>query len=68
MCDHQARSNPQGVQKCDIANSDKKRSVRTERDQLWINEALGSGPEEPFSWAKLDKIRKMILGGQPSSA
>ena len=26
--------------------------IATHRDQNWVDEALASGPEEPFSWQK----------------
>jgi hypothetical protein len=36
-------------------------ALRTRRDQSLIDEALASGPEEPLTRAKLDRIRDGIL-------
>jgi hypothetical protein len=36
-------------------------ALRTQRDQRLIDEALASGPEEPLTRAKMDKIRDRIL-------
>lgn len=36
----------------------------TRRDQHWIDEALASGPEEPFSKAKFDAALKRGLARQ----
>jgi plasmid stability protein len=36
-------------------------ALRTQRDQRLIDEALASGPEEPLTRAKMDKIRERVL-------
>ena len=36
-------------------------ALKTRADQRLIDEALASGPEEPLTRAKLDKIRNRIL-------
>ena len=36
-------------------------ALRTRRDQSLIDEALASGPEEPLTRAKMDRIRDGIL-------
>ena len=36
-------------------------ALRTKRDQGLIDEALASGPEEPLTRAKMDKIRNSVL-------
>ena len=37
-------------------------ALKTKRDQRLIDEALASGPEEPLTRAKMDKIRDQVLG------
>jgi plasmid stability protein len=41
-------------------------ALKTRSDQRLIDEALASGPEEPLTWAKMDKIRNRILRPQKS--
>jgi hypothetical protein len=36
-------------------------ALKTKREQTLIDEALASGPEEPLTRAKMDKIRASIL-------
>jgi len=36
-------------------------ALRTKRDQRLIDEALASGPEEPLTRAKMNKIRTRVL-------
>jgi hypothetical protein len=36
-------------------------TLRTKRDQRLIDEALASGPEEPLTRAKMNKIRTRVL-------
>ena len=36
-------------------------ALRTKRDQRLIDEALASGPEEPLTRARMDKIRDKVL-------
>jgi plasmid stability protein len=36
-------------------------ALRTKRDQRLIEEALASGPEEPLTRARMDKIRDNVL-------
>lgn len=35
--------------------------LRTRRDQELIDEALASGPEEPLTRARLDKVKERVL-------
>lgn len=37
-------------------------ALRTKNDQRLVDEALASGPEEPLTREKLEKIRARILG------
>ena len=37
-------------------------ALRTKRDQRLVDEALASGPEEPLTRSKMDKIRDKVLG------
>ena len=41
-------------------------ALKTGRDQRLIDEALASGPEEPLTRAKMDKIRDRILRAKKS--
>ena len=41
-------------------------ALKTGRDQRLIDEALASGPEEPLTRAKMDKIRNRILRAKKS--
>ena len=36
-------------------------ALNTKRDQKWIDEALGSGPEEPLTRVEMDKVRDRVL-------
>jgi plasmid stability protein len=36
-------------------------AMQTKRDQALINEAIDSGPEEPLTRAKMDRVRDRIL-------
>ena len=40
-------------------------ALRAKNDQRLIDEALASGPEEPLTRAKMDKIKEKILRKQP---
>jgi len=37
-------------------------ALRTKRDQRLIDQAIASGPEEPLTPAKLERIRDQVLG------
>ncbi len=41
-------------------------ALKTKSDQRLIDEALASGPEEPLTRAKLNEIKRRILGPRKS--
>ena len=61
MLKNEAKANYRNLEKEVIARLERSLDSETRRDQKWIDEALASGPEEPFSKQKFNGSLKRGL-------